>query len=292
LAKENDPMKSLWLWPAVMALFLASVACGGSAVPTEGPDAISTIVAATMAAITPPATQTLAPPTLAIPTSLSTVAANQPTSQTIVQTVVVPGATRINFLNGATTGVVSAPIQAGQAQAYVLQAFQAQPMLVNVDSLNHDVTLSIKTQGGTTILNVAAGQTGWQGTLPQTEDYFLSIHGGATTENFTLTVTIPSRIKFAEGTYAAKVSGKTVSGYSVTYTVFAVKGQTMSADLSAFSGKAALTIYGFTDGQPYVRSVTEQTSFTFVLPSTQDYIVEVVPMAGSTVNFTLTIKIQ
>jgi hypothetical protein len=163
---------------------------------------------------------------------------------------------------------------------------------VNVDSLNQDVTLSIKTQGGTTMLNAAAKQSTWQGSLPQTEDYYLTIHGGATTENFTLNVVIPARIKFPEGADTVKVTGKTVGGYNVLYTLFAIKDQKMSVDLSNLSGDAALTIYGFNDGQPYVRSVTEQTSFTFRLPSTQDYIVEVVPRAGSTVSYLMTIKIQ
>ena len=66
----------------------------------------------------------------------------------------------------------------------------------------------------------------------------------------------------------------------------------MSVDLAGLSGDVALTIYGFTDGQPYVRAVTEQTSFSFKLPSTQDYIVEVVPKGGSVVSYFMTIQIQ
>ena len=48
----------------------------------------------------------------------------------------------------------------------------------------------------------------------------------------------------------------------------------------------------FSDGQPYVRYVSEQTSFSFKLPSTQDYIIEVVPRAGSVVSFLLNVQIQ
>jgi hypothetical protein len=88
------------------------------------------------------------------------------------------------------------------------------------------------------------------------------------------------------------VSGKTVSGYDLSYTVFAAKGQNMSVDLENLSSKASLSIYGFTDGQRYVRSETGQTRFHFVLPSTQDYIIVVVPLAGSVVSYTITVKIQ
>ncbi len=216
----------------------------------------------------------------------------QPTGSSMPPTVPVPGATRLTFLNGATVGMVSAPIQAGQSQNYVLQAFQGQPMFVYVGSLNNDVTLSIKRQDGTTILSAAAQQTSWQGSLPQTENYYLTIHGGASTENFSLTVTVPSRIQFAAGADSATVSGKTVSGYDLSYTVFAAKGQNMSVDLENLSSKASLSIYGFTDGQRYVRSETGQTRFHFVLPSTQDYIIVVVPLAGSVVSYTITVKIQ
>jgi len=280
--------RSIHFWIAGCIILIVGAACAGSAIPSTSPDAVSTIVAETMAAITPVSTETPAVPTLSLPTGTSALPTLQPSSPTLT----LPNATRITFLDGASTGVVSAPIRAGQTQAYVLQASQGQIMMVNVDSPNHDVTLSIKTQGGTSMLNAAAQQTAWQGSLPQTEDYYLTIHGGATPENFTLTVTIPSRIKFAEGADSAKVSGKTVAGYNVLYAAFAVKGQKMSVDLSNLSGDAALTIYGFTDGTPYVRYVSEQTSFSFVLPSTQDYIIEVVPRAGATVKYVMAIKIQ
>ena len=200
--------------------------------------------------------------------------------------------TRIDFLTGATAGIVSAPIQAGETQSYVLQALQGQLMLVNVDSSNHDVTLSIKTQGGTSMLNASAHQSTWQGTLPQTEDYYLTVYGGASTENFTLSVTIPWQIRFTEGAISAKTIGKTVAGYNVAYTVFAAKGQKMTVILENLSGDAALTIYGFTDGQPYVNTMSPQTTFTFKLPATQDYIIEVVPSAGSVVNYLLNVQIQ
>lgn len=281
---------------AISGLVFAVVtaACAASAAPTIPPaDAVSTIVAATIAATTPQVTATSIPPTPVTPT-LPPLASSPaaPTVPPAVATVIIPSATRINFLDGATTAVVSAPIEAGQLQTYVLQAFQAQPMLVNVGSLNNDVTLSLKTQGGTTMLGAAAAQTNWQGTLPQSEDYYLALHGGATTENFTLTITIPSRIKFEPGADSTKVTGKTVAGYSVSYTAFAIKGQKMSVQLANLSGTAALTIYGFADGQPYVRSVSGQTSFAFTLPATQDYVIEVVPKMGKEVSYQMTVRIQ
>ncbi len=276
---------------AILVL-VATLACVGSAVPTTSPGAVSTIVVQTMEAIARNATPTPAQPTIAPPTPQPAGASQPPTLPASAPTVAVPAATRISFLTDATAGVVSGPIGPGETQTYVLQAFQAQPMLVEVNSLNNDVTISMRTQGGTNMLSASAQQSTWVGTLPQTEDYYLTVHGGATTENFTLTVTIPSRIKFGQGATSAKVTGKTTGGYDVTYTVFAIKDQKMSVDLSNLSGEAALTIYGFTDGQPYVRSATGKTTFSFVLPATQDYIIQVVPQAGSVVSYLMTVKIQ
>ncbi len=203
-----------------------------------------------------------------------------------------PGATRITFLEGATVGVVSAPIEAGQAQTYVLQAFQGQPMFVYVGSINNEVTLSIKRQDGTIILSADEHKISWQGSLPGTEDYYVTVHGGPSTENFSLTVTVPWRIQFSAGADSATVSGKTVAGYGVSYAIFAGKGQTMNVNLENLSSKASLSIYGFTDGQQYLASGTGQMSYQFVLPATQDYIVVVLPADGSVVNYIMTVKVQ
>lgn len=279
--------------PIAGAMILATlaIACGSGAppVPTTSSNAVSTVVAATLFALTQQAalnTPTAIPPTAVPATPIP------PTFPVLAPTQVLPVATRINFLSGATTAEVSAPIGAGQTQFYVLKALQSQPMIAMVFSLNNDVTLSVKTQGGTSLLNASAKQTTWQGILPQTEDYYIGIYGGASAENFTLSLEIPARIKFAVGKDSAIVSGQTTAGYNVSYVVFASQGQKMSVDLNGVGNNGALTIYGFSDGQPYLRSVAEQTSFSMTLPSSQDYIIKVVPRAGMVINYTLVVKIK
>ena len=212
-----------------------------------------------------------------------------PAASLMPPTAYLPVAMRITFLNGATVGIVNAPIQAGQSQYYVLKAFQSQPMFVYVGSPNNDVTVSMMTQDGA---NILSGAVSWQGRLSQTGDYYLTIHGGATTENFSLTVTVPSRIQFASGATSATVVGNTVAGYDVSYTVYAGKGQNLDVELSNLSDHASLSIYGVIDGQRYLRSEKGQTSYQFVLPSTQDYIIVVVPAAGREVSYTMKVKIQ
>ncbi len=271
-----------------MVVLFATAACLGSAapsLPTLSPNELATVVAATMQVIQPPNSPTPLPPTIP-PTPIP------PTFPVVAPTAVMPSATRINFQSGATFANVSDQISPGQTQYYVIQALQGQPMMLDLGSLNNDVTLSVLTQGGTTLLSSSANQSTWQGQLPATEDYYLGVIGGASTEDFNLSITIPARIVMSQSTDKAIVSGQTLSGYNVSYVAFAIKGQTMYVDLSGTGGKAALTIYGYADGQPYLRSVTGTTNYSFTLPSTQDYIIEVVPVGGEVVNFTMIVKIK
>jgi len=284
--KEKNMINTHNIGAAGLAVLILTVACFGSSIPTISPGAVGTIVKETMSAITPEATIT------SLPSPVPSITTAPPTISPQVPTPVLPAATRINFLTGATTGIVSGPIQPGQVQYYVVNASQGQPLIVMVNSLNNDVTLSIKTQGGTSMLNQSSNQTNWQSMLPQTEDYYIGIYGGETSENYTLTIEIPSRIKFAEGSISASAKGKTVAGYVVANTVLALKGQKMTVNLTVQPNGAALTIYGYADGQPYLRSVTGQTNFLLKLPATQDYIIEVVPLGGQVVNYELDLNIQ
>ncbi len=286
LKKIRKPLAAL-----AMIAFI-SLACGGTATPLAplSQSGVATVVAATIQALTAQAPIPISP--TAIPPTAAPLSTSVPTFPPIPPTQILPSATRINFLTGATFGSVTGTIQAGETRIYVLEASQGQPMIVMANSLNNDVTISIKTKGGTAILSARSKLSNWQGTLPTTEDYYISIYGGATAENFTLSMEIPARVKFAAGADSATVSGKTAGGHNVVYTVFASRGQNMKVDLNGVGSNAALAIYGFSDGQPYIRSVAGATSFNFKLPLTQDYIIEVVPMAGVVVNYTLVIKIK
>jgi hypothetical protein len=51
-------------------------------------------------------------------------------------------------------------------------------------------------------------------------------------------------------------------------------------------------MYGYQDGQPYLRYVVEQTAFDMTLPATQDYIIQVVPRAGAVADYDLTVEIK
>jgi hypothetical protein len=201
-------------------------------------------------------------------------------------------ATRLRFLTGSTGMSAGLAMPAGQTWYYVFRAAQGQPAIVDVMSFNGDATFSLTAPGGAAVVSAAEKRATWQGTLPATGDYMLAIYGGASAENVSLSLTIAARLEFAPGATQITLPGRTAGGYAVTYAAWARQGQVMTVDVTGAGTNAALTVWGFSDGQPYIRDVVEQTHFSFTLPSSQDYIIMVVPRAGAVVNYTLSVKIN
>ncbi len=292
--KLFDSIGILWKpFFALIAIFVAVAACTGSnsATPSPSPNDVATVVAATMESIRAQAT-----PTSIQPTPLPSAVAS-PTMALPPPTPVLPAATRLNFVAGATSGSIMGTIQPGQALSYVLNAAQGQPLIANLISTNGDVTMTIKTASGTSLLN--AGQN-LNMLLTVTEDYYVSVNGGASSENFSLSISTPARIQFAPGKTSATLSGQTAGGFTISppggsdisYILFAKQGQQMDLELNGVGKDDVLAMYGFSDGQPYLRYVTEQTTFSMKLPSTQDYIIQVVPKAGMVINYTLVVTVK
>ncbi|MBU0510755.1 MAG: hypothetical protein KJ638_03505 [Chloroflexi bacterium] len=275
----------------LLTLAAMTLACGGSIEPTQPEKGVEQVVPTTMQTLRPEPSPTITvltstpiPPTEIPPTTTFT---SLPPAASVL-----PAATRINFAPGTTYGTATGSILAGQTLHYVLNAQLGQPMLASVSSRDNDVTMSIIAEDGATLLPATQGWSNWQGTLPATQDYYFQITGGANTENFSLWVSIPSRIQFEPGAISATVSGRTVEGYIASYVLAAQGGQTMNIVLVPNPNAAALTVWGFSDGQPYMRAQMGSTTFNMQLPSTQDYIIDVVPQGGQEVDFTMTIEIK
>jgi hypothetical protein len=141
------------------------------------------------------------------------------------------------------------------------------------------------------MLSPSIGQVSWRGSVPRSEDYFVGAYGSTQDQEFTLTVQLAARIRFKEGSTSTTVGGKTVSGSRAVYSVLGIKGQTMIVSLSGAGREAALSIYGYVDGQAYLLSTAGRTSFKFKAPSTQDYIIEIVPKGGKTVPYVLDVQL-
>lgn len=121
-----------------------------------------------------PVTPTALPPTpvLAIPTSL-------------------PQAIRIQFAAGGTSASIDGDLAAGQTLYYVLKASASQTMNVKISSPNADVYLGVFGAGGTVLLRSDTGDTLFSGTLPTTQDYYLSLTASGAATSYSLSVEIP-----------------------------------------------------------------------------------------------------
>lgn len=270
----------------LVVTFLAANCSGMGVPPVSDEDTLATMVASTLGAVqalaTPPASSaTPLPPSPILPTLTATFTS---TPQPMV--------VRLGFAAGATYTVIAGQVEAGQTLSYALQAGRDQPMLVNLDSTDMDASLSIRGQNGTVLLPSSSKFFSWQGLVPTTQDYFIDIIGGKKSQSFSLSIKVAARIQFAIGETRTVLRGVTSNGYPVSYVVHASQGQKMDIMLNVPPDMAVLSIWGFDDGQPYVRSQPGTVDFSFNLPATQDYIIEVVPRNGATVEYNMTVRIK
>ena len=261
--------------------------------PTAIPSAAPNLVTATLENSKPAPTNTTAPvpPTAVPPTAVPPTAV--PPTAAPAATAIVPSPVRINFATGATTGIVENTIQTGQIQNYLVGASKDQPLLISIDCLNHDVIFSVVgLSDGKTLLHQADNTSSWQTMLTVTQDYLIRVYGGGSNEKYNLNVSTPARVNFASGAISATRNGTTPGGFNVAYALRANANQQMDLVLNAPAGAAVLSVYGYQDGNPYLRSVVEQTTFSLKLPATQDFIIQVVPRAGQQTDYSITFTIK
>jgi len=257
--------------------------------PTITPEILTATAGAAEAATSAPATE--AQPTAASAPTMTPGTSTQPRTGPAATTV--PGAKRISFARGSTAEVIQGTIQPGANQNFVVIAMQGQPLIISVDSTNHDVIVSVVGQkDGKSLLDAAQKLSTWQSILATSQEYAITLYPGGSAENYTLNVIIPARIAFQPGATTASVQGSTPDGLIVSYVIRASAGQQMDINLNSRDGNAVLGVYGYQDGQPYLRSASESTTFSLKLPTTQDYIIQVAPRAGQVANYSMKVSVK
>ncbi len=225
-------------------------------------------------------------PVVNTPTVTSPVALPLPTNTSTAST------TNIVFATGTTAAVETGTIQPGQIRAFTLSAGQSQPMILLLNSTNSDATLAVYEANGNALLDPAKKWSSWQWLLPKTEVYTIDVIGGSTAGNFTLTAKVAARITFASGSTSATLTGSTIKGYVITYTVSAAANQSLTVALDVPANTAVLDIFGLADGNSLLSASAKATSFTGTLPSTQDYIIEIFPTNGQVANYSLMVSVH
>jgi hypothetical protein len=269
----------------LLCLALALTACAAPQ-PTPDISGLATDVAGTLEAASS-ATAALIP-TTAVPTSTVAIATftNTPAPTNI------PNSNRLNFATGATQGVVTGRVEANQTKTYVAGAAQGQVMIAQLTTPASNAVMEIVGADGTVLLSAGTRYTSFRSVLPKTQDYQFRVVGGNSAQDFTLSVIFAVPVRFASGADSVSYEGSTVNGYAVTYALYADKGQDMHVSVNTDPDDAALTIWGFNDGNPYARAQNGVTNFNLDLPESQYYIIEVMPQGGRTIAYKLQIEVD
>lgn len=265
----------------LIALILA--AC---ATPPSTPDlsAVATQVAGTLQAASTAAAA--AATSTQLPTATIAVITNTPAPTNT------PTGNRISMATGATQAVVSGRVEAGQRVPYVAGAAQGQVMIVTLSTPGNNAVLEVVGKDNTVLLASATRYTTFYTLLPKTQDYEIRVVGGNSAQDFTLSVIFAVPVRFASGADSATYEGQTVNGYAVTYAVYAQENQDLHVTLDTDPDDAALTIWGFNDGNPYARAQNGVVDFDLDVPETQFYIIEVTPQGGRVIGYELEIEIN
>jgi hypothetical protein len=285
---------------AVTILVLASLLAGAcAAAPTATPLPPTAVAAtatpsASQATATTAPTSTLAPTASPAPTAtLSPTSTTPPTATaaptaaptaTTAPTAVAP--TRISFAPGGTSAVVEGNLPLGGSVSYVVQVTASQLMEVDV-SPDQGLALSITGADGE-VLKGAAGAPFFRGTVPTTQDYILTLRSVAGATPFTLEVIIPARISFALGTTSEVVQGHLAANLNQYYVLKVAAGQLLEVDTTSLQS-LTLSVYGV-DGTVLLSGMGDESSFRGTVPTTQDYILVLVPVNGAT-DFTINVVI-
>ena len=208
----------------------------------------------------------------------------------------------LRFQPGGTSTYAQGSLGTGEQHRYKIEAMADQTMLVRVSSDQNEVFLGINClQGGEQLLDTSAHTPYWSGTLPQTQDYVITLTTNKPDIRYYLKVEIPANIRFEPGTDSTVVEGHIEildpTVYAdvdniVTYLLYASAGQTLDVQLASPHLEAlSFGVYGQTDGQPYRRWQVKNYGYYGVLPLTQGYYLKVFSNGIST-DFTLEITIN
>ena len=274
----------------VLAVIVA--ACGGTtAVPPTSPPPTQTPL--------PPPSTTPVSPTVPPPTGTPLPPNNTPPPTTtplpsIETPVAEPPPTRIQFATGATSALVQDTVQPAATNRYALKASAGQIMRVYLSPYQQaGLLMAIWGADGDVLLSGHVKADQWYGVLRTTQDYFIgvTIADGSNAASYALQVVIPERIQFAAGTTSALVSGGAPAGGVHNYVLSAMGGQTMTARLSVTQGLGLVVIWG-ADGSVLISDHAEATEWSGVLPSTQDYYIDVEAAADNpALKYTLEVTI-
>lgn len=214
------------------------------------------------------------------------------------------GQTRIQFQAGTTAAhVADRVISANGIDDYVLEVMAGQVMTVAVtpaiaqEAGNYALAI-YSTSDGALLPGESPAANTWTGAVPTTQDYLIRVINYGSASRYSLQVIIPSRIVFEVGATATTVEGA-IAGppYTTIFVLEAMSGQVMSVAVTTTTpgGGVWLGISG-ADGTSLLSGQSGLTSWSGILPATQDYVLQIsaantAAVDAAPLGFTLTITI-
>ena len=192
---------------------------------------------------------------------------------------------RIAFAAGGTSAVDSGHLAANSKQVYLINIGAGYTLETTYSALN-SLTLAIRGADGN-VVQAATSNMGFRGVMPKSQDYLVTLASGAATD-YSLSVDIPVRIRFATGATSATLTGTVPAILSQYFILNAVKGQTLTVTATP-DANLQLIIYGV-DGTVMRSGMGQGASFTGTLPVSEDYILAL-RSAGGAQAFTLKVSI-
>lgn len=193
---------------------------------------------------------------------------------------------------GATDASMEGYVNQDGRVTYQVSAKAGQFMIVTFNSAHSNLYLEIQAPDGRMLAQAASHLTVWEGFLPAGGDYRVSVVAKGGPENFNLNIMIPVQVKFELGAVSAALKGQIGSRRVNTYLFRALKDQTMTVTVDTPNKDVFLSIYGLQDGQPLLRSAAESTQTVVKLPSTQDYVIDLVSGGDHRESYSVTFFVK
>jgi len=198
------------------------------------------------------------------------------------------GLARIRFARGTTSGILNDSLPARETRSYVLGALQGQVMLVHAIAWSDpagrhpagEATVRVfRGVDGAELRSSAGDGDQWSGRLPSSGDFVVRVTAGAAPVSYTLAVQIPRRVVVDQENPTTSFSGLAPSRGPIDYIIKAEPGNRLEVALEADSAASSLHIYGLDTGVQLARLSDRRRRFLGTVPTTQDYVVSVVPGA-------------
>jgi len=181
-------------------------------------------------------------------------------------------------------------LPANGTKVYVMgvAAGQFVEMSATVGAMGQGLRFSIVGADGTVLR--AMGEAYARTVVPSTQDYYVELASDVGAVSYRMSVLIPVRIRFAPGATSAEIDGSLAASGVHHYVLRALAGQRMIIAPRATQGQVGLVISG-TDGQVLLSGRVAGDGYDGILPTTQDYLITVQAVGGTSADYTLEVTI-